>query len=75
MWGRAIAVWLVVMAVEFVHGTLRWLLLRPRVGDFRSGQIGLFTGSVLRDGLFLTFRRLAWKGSKSGVKPLHSRRS
>lgn len=27
--------WLVVMAVEFVHGTLRWIFLRPRVGDFR----------------------------------------
>lgn len=47
MWGRAIAVCLVVMAVEFVHGTLRWIFLRPRVGDFRSGQIGVFTGSVL----------------------------
>jgi hypothetical protein len=47
MWGRAIAVWLLVMAVEFAHGTLRWIFLRPRVGDFRSGQIGVFTGSVL----------------------------
>ncbi|SRR6266566_2899619 len=49
MWGRAIALWLLVMAVEFVHGTLRWIFLRPRVGDFRSGQIGVVTGS----GLFL----------------------
>ncbi len=40
-------VWLLVMAVEFVHGTLRWLFLRPHVGDFRSGQIGVFTGSIL----------------------------
>ena len=32
--------WLVVMAVEFVHGTLRWILLRPRVGDFRSSHRG-----------------------------------
>jgi hypothetical protein len=47
VWARAIAVWVVVMAVEFVHGTLRWILLRPRVGDFRSGQIGVFTGSAL----------------------------
>jgi len=47
MWGRAIAVWLLVMAVEFVHGTLRWIFLRPRVGDLRSGQIGVLTGSVL----------------------------
>lgn len=47
MWGRAFAVWLLVMAAEFVHGTLRWIFLRPRVGDFRSGQIGVFTGSLL----------------------------
>lgn len=47
VWLRAIAVWLLVMAVEFVHGTLRWIFLRPHVGDFRSGQIGVFTGSIL----------------------------
>ena len=47
MWRRAVAVWLLVMAVEFVHGTLRWFFLRPRVGDFRSGQIGVITGSLL----------------------------
>lgn len=47
MCARALAVWLLVMAVEFVHGTLRWIFLRPHVGDFRSGQIGVLTGSVL----------------------------
>jgi hypothetical protein len=46
-WGRASAVWLLVMAVEFVHGTARWNFLRPHVGDFRSGQIGVFTGTLL----------------------------
>ena len=29
----------------------------------------------LEDGLLLRFLRLAWKGSKSGVKPLHSGQS
>lgn len=38
---------LLVLAAEFVHGTWRWIFLRPRLGDFRSGQIGVFTGSVL----------------------------
>jgi hypothetical protein len=47
MWGRALTVWLLVMAAEFVHGILRWIYLRPHVGDFRSGQIGVFTGSAL----------------------------
>jgi hypothetical protein len=40
-------VWQLVMVVEFVHGTLRWIFLRPHVGVFRSGQIGVFTGSTL----------------------------
>jgi hypothetical protein len=47
MWARAIAIWLLVMALEFVHGTLRRIFLRPHVGDFRSGQIGVFTGILL----------------------------
>ena len=46
MWGRAFIVWLLVMAVEFVLGTLRFLFLRPRVGDFRSAQIGVVIGSA-----------------------------
>ena len=41
------AVWLVIMAVEVVHGVARTLLLAPIVGDFRARQIAVFTGSVL----------------------------
>ena len=44
---RALAVWCVLIAVEFIHGTLRTIFLVPVVGDFRSRQIGVFTGSVL----------------------------
>ena len=44
---RASAVWLVIMAVESVHGTLRELFLAPAVGDFRARQIAVFTGSLL----------------------------
>ena len=44
---RALAVWLVLISVEIVHGTLRTLWLAPHVGDFRSRQIGVFTGSIL----------------------------
>jgi hypothetical protein len=45
--GRALAVWLVLIAVEFVHGILRAILLVPVVGDFRERQIGVFIGSAL----------------------------
>ncbi len=44
---RAFFVWLVLIAVEFVHGILRTIFLVTVVGDFRSRQIGVFTGSIL----------------------------
>ena len=47
LFGRALAVWCVLIAVEFIQGTLRTIFLVPVVGDFRSRQIGVFTGSIL----------------------------
>ena len=44
---RGVAVWVVIMAVEVVHGLTRTLLLAPIVGDFRARQIAVFTGSAL----------------------------
>lgn len=44
---RALLVWLALIGVEVVHGTLRAIFLLPVVGDHRSRQIGVFTGSVL----------------------------
>jgi len=44
---RAVAVWLVLIAVEFIHGTLRIIFVVPVVGGFRARQIGVFTGSIL----------------------------
>lgn len=45
--GRALAVWLVLIGVEFVHGVLRAIFLAPLIGDFRARQIGVFVGSGL----------------------------
>jgi len=36
-----------VIGVESVQGVLRELVLAPRLGDFRSRQAGVFTGSIL----------------------------
>lgn len=44
---RALAVWLVLITVEFVHGILRAIFLVPVVGDFAARQFGVATGSVL----------------------------
>ena len=64
MWGRAFAVWLLVMAIEFVHGTLRWIFLRPHVGEFRSEQIGVFSGSALF--LLIVYFCAPWMKLRSG---------
>ena len=43
---RSLAVWLILIAVEILHGIARGIFLVPHVGQFRSNQIGLFTGSL-----------------------------
>jgi hypothetical protein len=44
---RSFAIWLVLIAVEIIHGILRAIALVPLVGEFRSNQIGVFTGSAI----------------------------
>ncbi len=44
---RACAVWLVIIAVETVHGILRAVLLVPLVGDLPARQVGVPVGSLL----------------------------
>ena len=44
---RAIEVWLVISAVEVVHGVARTTLLEPIVGDFPARQIAVFSGSAI----------------------------
>jgi hypothetical protein len=57
-WGRAAAVWLVIIAAESVHGAARGLWLVPLVGDLGSRQIGVVTGSILI--LAITMASLDW---------------
>ena len=47
LFGRALLAWLILIAVEILHGTVRAIFLVPVVGDFRSRQIGVFSGSIL----------------------------
>ena len=62
-WSRALAVWVVLVCAEIVHGILRTLLLSPRVGDFRARQIGVFTGSLLI--LLIACLSIRWIGARS----------
>ena len=44
---RGFAVWCVLIGAEFLHGIARAIWLVPVVGDWRSRQIGVFTGSLI----------------------------
>jgi hypothetical protein len=44
---QTIAIWLILIAAEIVHGIVRGIFLVPHVGEFRSNQIGVFTGSII----------------------------
>jgi hypothetical protein len=44
---RGLAVWLLIMAVETLHGVLRQLFLVPRVGEAWAGRIGWPVAAVL----------------------------
>jgi hypothetical protein len=44
---RSAAIWFVLIGAEIIHGVARTLWLVPIVGDFRSRQIGVFTGSMM----------------------------
>ena len=58
---RAIAIWLVLICAEILHGITRAVLLVPQVGEFRSNQIGVFTGSIIILVIALAFVR--WIGA------------
>ena len=54
---RAIAIWLVLICAEVLHGIARAVFLVPHVGEFRSNQIGVFTGSMIILVIALVFVR------------------
>lgn len=54
---RSIAVWLVLILAEALHGIARVTWLEPIVGDLRARQIGVFTGAMLILSIALLFIR------------------
>ncbi len=63
---KALAVWLILIAAEIAHGIARGILLVPHVGEFRSSQIGVFTGSIIILVIAVVFVR--WIGA---TRPVH----
>ena len=64
----AFFLWIGIAILEMVHGILRAKFLAPRVGDFRSRQIGVATGSVLI--LVYTWAIFPWLGLDSASDAL-----
>jgi len=58
---RALAIWLVLICAEILHGIARGIFLVPHVGEFRSNQIGVFTGSIII--LVITLIFVRWIGA------------
>lgn len=44
---KSVLIWLLIASIEVAHGILRARFLAPKVGDLRSRQIAVFTGSGL----------------------------
>lgn len=60
---KGVAVWLLLMGAEVVHGIVRTALLAPRIGDFKARQLSVFTGSALIMGI--TYMSIRWIGSRN----------
>ncbi len=60
--GRSLTIWLVLIVAEIVHGILRAIVLIPFVGEFRSNQIGVITGSAII--LAIAYFTIRWIGAQ-----------
>ncbi|MDZ4083094.1 MAG: hypothetical protein U1E10_09170 [Bdellovibrionales bacterium] len=44
---RAFLIWTLIAVLEVIHGILRARFIAPMIGDLRSRQVGVFSGSLL----------------------------
>ena len=58
LWAKSLALWLLLMSVETVHGLWREKVLSIWLGDFAARQVCVFTGSLLI--LFVTYVCIPW---------------
>ena len=65
---RSLTIWLVIIVAEIVHGILRAILFVPIVGEFRSNQIGVATGSAII--LVIAYFTIRWIGAKRTLELL-----
>ncbi len=61
MWFRSITVWVLIIIAESIHGTLRELLLTPRLGDALARRVSIVTGMAII--LTITLLTVRWIGA------------
>ena len=61
-WLRGIAVWLLIMVAESIHGTLRQLYLAPLIGDFAARRIAVFSGAAII--FVIALSTIRWLGAR-----------
>lgn len=67
-WPKAIATWLLIVAAESVHGTLRQLFIAPALGDLPARQLGVLTGAVI---IFaIAWLCIRWIGARTFAQQL-----
>jgi hypothetical protein len=44
---RALLIWTLIAVLEVLHGIARAKIIAPKIGDLRSRQVGVFSGSLL----------------------------
>ena len=65
---KTLLIWFLIALTETIHGILRTKFLVPRVGDFRSRQIGVATGSLLI--FVITLNTLKWLNPSNNSQAL-----
>ncbi|MGA7800678.1 MAG: hypothetical protein WCC36_07680 [Gammaproteobacteria bacterium] len=46
-WPKALAVWLLIVIAESIHGSIRQFFIAPLTGDMPARQVGVLIGSVI----------------------------
>lgn len=65
LFNKSLAIFALIALIETLHGILRAKFLAKKVGDLRSRQIGVITGSILI--YIITFNTLNWVNPKSVI--------
>lgn len=60
---KAIAVWILIVIAESIHGTIRQIFIAPMIGDMLSRQVGVFVGSAII--LLISWLSARWLGAKT----------